>query len=493
LKIDGTPLFHKFATDEGFYVYETSRNDLFRLDEFAYRHLEEVLESIRTGCFGDGDPRKRTLADWIAEHGTFPLMRPRRLIFRSAADVSELIASRLQDLILNVTDQCNLRCRYCIYSGLYPFERRHAPLSMTPETAEKALEYFFRHNHQADSVGIGFYGGEPSLRFPFVRTCLERALEMNPSGRPIHFTLTTNATLLNEEMIRYFAFRKVGLVISLDGPEIIHDRYRRSLRGRGSYARVLNAVARIHAFDAEYFRDGIQFNMVLAPPYDLEAVEDWCREFDGRFGSKPWLLNLMAPFNTDFFKVMAFEPESSREQFLRQEGRLQERFETAARGGTPVSSFAKSLFGPLLKDIHERSTFGGFDENHRLSHLCVPGARKLFVDSRGDFHFCPNVSTGMAIGNVEDGIRVDDVMRYIEEFLDISRDCLDCWALRLCRQSCYQIACRGGSFSLEQKRKACRNIREVLDKNLVMYCRILEKNPRAFSKKADPAPAGIST
>ena len=55
-------------------------------------------------------------------------------------------------------------------------------------------------------------------------------------GKDIDFSLTTNATLLRPDVIEFLADERVGVTISIDGPEEMQDKFRVFNNGAGSYA-----------------------------------------------------------------------------------------------------------------------------------------------------------------------------------------------------------------------------------------------------------------
>ena len=54
-------------------------------------------------------------------------------------------------------------------------------------------------------------------------------------GKEIDFSLTTNATLLRPDIIEFLADDRVGVTISIDGPEDLQDKFRVFKNGMGSY------------------------------------------------------------------------------------------------------------------------------------------------------------------------------------------------------------------------------------------------------------------
>jgi uncharacterized protein len=93
---------------------------------------------------------------------------------------------------------------------------------------------------------------------------------------------------------------------------------------------------------------------------------------------------------------------------------------------------------------------------------------------------CEKINENMAIGNIETGLNLDQIISLMKNYADKSSpDCCDCWALRLC-SLCYIHACHA-NFDMEAKRINCKTARKTIHQGLQLYCKILEKNPYAFA------------
>lgn len=66
-------------------------------------------------------------------------------------NVADALNNDLHMLILQVTQNCNLRCKYCIYSGSY-INRRHNNKRMDFTIAKKAIDYYIRHSSQLQKL-----------------------------------------------------------------------------------------------------------------------------------------------------------------------------------------------------------------------------------------------------------------------------------------------------------------------------------------------------
>ena len=88
-------------------------------------------------------------------------------------DAATVKVPRLHTLFLGVTEDCNMRCRYCFV--------HHNPARMTLETAMKALDFLITQQ-EPDSkrnLNITFFGGEPTLEWDtLIVPVVKRAKEL---------------------------------------------------------------------------------------------------------------------------------------------------------------------------------------------------------------------------------------------------------------------------------------------------------------------------
>lgn len=89
---------------------------------------------------------------------------------------------------------------------------------------------------------VEWHGGEPLLAgMEFFRRALD--LERKYSGgRPVHNTVQTNGTLLDAEWAAFFHDNGFLIGLSLDGPENIHDCFRMSPSGGGTFRGVMHGL-----------------------------------------------------------------------------------------------------------------------------------------------------------------------------------------------------------------------------------------------------------
>ncbi|MFX0142212.1 MAG: 4Fe-4S cluster-binding domain-containing protein, partial [Candidatus Hodarchaeota archaeon] len=105
------------------------------------------------------------------KYSYFSLNYPKIITFSNSA-IEEYI-SRLKNevgqLVLNISERCNMRCEYCAYSGSYYYNRKHSSKMMNFNTAKKVLDFYYKTNKKEKKMVIGFYGGEPLLNFQLIK------------------------------------------------------------------------------------------------------------------------------------------------------------------------------------------------------------------------------------------------------------------------------------------------------------------------------------
>jgi uncharacterized protein len=134
---------------------------------------------------------------------------------------------------------CNLACEYCFYSGkerLFPGSK----MRMNDEVLESMVSQLMAQ--PVEQLSIGWQGGEPTLMgVPFYRKAL-KLMQHYGKGMAVANGLQTNGMLINKDWARLFKEFHFLIGLSIDGPEHIHDRYRRTLNGKGSFRKAVDAA-----------------------------------------------------------------------------------------------------------------------------------------------------------------------------------------------------------------------------------------------------------
>ncbi len=157
-------------------------------------------------------------------------------------------------MIKPASSACNMRCRYCFYADLSRV-REQASYGMMPlETACAVLENVFSPLRRGDRLGLAFQGGEPTLAgLPFFREVTRRAEALAADrGVRLSLSLQTNGLLLDDDWCAFLASHRVLTGLSMDAVPAIHDRNRPDASGKGTWAAISRAKARLEAHSAQY-------------------------------------------------------------------------------------------------------------------------------------------------------------------------------------------------------------------------------------------------
>ena len=112
------------------------------------------------------------------------------------------------NLTLTVTEDCNFRCSYCYQS------KRKKYLDLSP--IKNAIEFFFPFLNE--ECYIHFYGGEPLLAFDQIREAVDYIQIINKeNNKRVRYTISTNGSLLNEEILNFLSCNKFFVLLSFDG------------------------------------------------------------------------------------------------------------------------------------------------------------------------------------------------------------------------------------------------------------------------------------
>ncbi len=143
-------------------------------------------------------------------------------------------------LCLHIAHDCNLRCTYCFAGdGEYKGKKEH----MSLEVGKKAIDFLIENSGGRKQLEVDFFGGEPLLNFDVVKEIVRYGNEVAENhGKVIRFTITTNGLLLDEEKTAFINAHMSNVVLSLDGRKAVHDKFRQTAGGNGSYDVVLPKV-----------------------------------------------------------------------------------------------------------------------------------------------------------------------------------------------------------------------------------------------------------
>jgi len=157
-------------------------------------------------------------------------------------------------LIKPASADCNLRCEYCFYidkCALYPDTPVHR---MSDEVLEQMIASYMATEQPVYS--FGWQGGEPTLMgVEFFEKVVSFQKKYGKPGVVVANGFQTNATLINDELASLFSKYNFLVGVSLDGPEEIHNHYRKNAGGLGTHKDVLRGIECLR-------RNKVEFNIL---------------------------------------------------------------------------------------------------------------------------------------------------------------------------------------------------------------------------------------
>ena len=463
---------HRFSASGEPFVYLVPSAAVFRLDELSAAVLDAVegdglapdqlLESLN-GRYEPADV-KSTVDE---------LMRVRALGPEGAsADPAPLELPPddlpLSTMVLNVTSKCNLACTYCYEYGddrLVDTGGPDMPAMMSEETARQSVDLMFEQVGDSPVAHLTFFGGETLLNLKVLKKTVAYARERGAElGKRVEVGLTTNATLLRPDVIEWLVENRIGVTVSIDGPQEMQNRFRIFHSGKGSYEVIEPKVRELlqrHTARAIGAR-------VTLTQQNLDVISIF-RHLTEEVGFQDVGF---APVTTSSCRDYAID-EAGYERMLAQFEQLADEFVDATVEGRP---HAFSNVKETVMEIHKGVS---------KAYPCGAGLGLMGVSTAGDVGLCHRFagSQDHVLGSVSTGIDRDQQLVFLNDHHIANKpDCHTCWARPLCSGGCYHEAqTRYGSTSVANLHY-CDWIRRWTDICLRIYGELAVRAPRALDR-----------
>ena len=322
-------------------------------------------------------------------------------------------------------------------------------------------------------MNIAFYGGEPLLEVALIRECITYADAL--FEEKFHtYSITTNGTLLDEEIMELLVYNNVYLTVSIDGPQAIHDRSRVYADGRGSFSTIIRNLQWLRDAQPEYFCKYVSFNTVLSELGDFTCVDDF-------FSAKD--LFEQSVIGTTFYNDTYIKKEHERSKSF-SEDLQHERFKyfLSRLGRIHMKSVINAnAFEQLARTAKMITPFKHLPKKSHPSGPCIPGYFKPFLNAEGNFYPCERVnekSDVSIIGDIETGIDPDRCRNLLNVAKITEAECKNCWAFLYCRM-CFIKADENGVLSSEKRLSFCEQMKAFIVEDFKDIC-VMKKHGFAF-------------
>ena len=480
-----------FETTSGLYVYDTGTGKVFSCNEVTYNLFKIIFSGGDTNEIYEkysAQEINKSISEIIEMIQKENILQASYSEFDRETDfeLEAIYNYSLQSLILEVTQKCNFRCKYCIYHSFNEYYRNYGLQDMNWETAKKAIDYVSRHSGEKE-LSIAFYGGEPLINYDVMKKTIEYS-EMVMPKKTLIFAFTTNLSLMTLEKAKFFAKHNCYIMCSLDGPKIIHDAYRVDIKGDGTFNKVIEGLKNLLIAFGDRAKTHIKFNVVICPPYSRKKL-DAIKEFFDKLDYLPAGIDI---------KYSYVESGSLRKEdidytyFPEGEDIIGDvpPIDIWLTEELPKQSSDQNVIFTLARDalarVHKRFLLDHPCEKMKRNGCCIPGGRRIYVDIKGNIALCERVGKSPSLGNINKGIDLEQVKRYyLEEYEKASvEQCKNCWAVNLCNM-CYAACYRENGIDIEAKNELCTYQKDQLKGELIMYHQVLETNPELLEHIQD--------
>jgi uncharacterized protein len=315
-------------------------------------------------------------------------------------------------LALDVSGSCNLACRYCAEGLTQP---RRPP--MTDEVLDAAWRFLAPGGTPPKPCSVRLGSGEPLLNLPLLQR-LTWIVEHGAADAPALF-LTTNGTLLSPRVCEWLAETGWHVKVSLDGPAAVHDLWRVTPTGEGTYHRLVGPVRQL----AQQLGDRFSVTAVLCRGADPGGVFAAIADLGVR------RIELVPVAAADPAILPDWRDLQRYRRFLDEHvGRLLE------EGGAPP---------PTLIRLQDRIGAAMGLANSYVG--CAAGRAFLGVGPGGELYPCFRF-IGLEpyrLGSLETGLDTEAVAAFASRAgrpWDERSACQACWAAPLCGGPCFAVA-----------------------------------------------------
>lgn len=296
----------------------------------------------------------------------------------------------------------------------------------------------------------------------------------------IKYLITTNGSIINDNILELFNKYKFIITVSLDGPNFIHNKNRRwRINGKGTYEEVIKNILNLKTNIIDY-KSKIQINAVIDPE---ENLNDYYNFFENEF-----------PIKDIPIKYSIIDASKLRYNIYPDDRfKYNEKHITLLKYLRILASDTSIDLLNLKNQIF--NIYNMFQPTKYLSEIenpggtCIPGYIKMFVMQNGDILPCEKVSENsfcMKIGSIYTGFEIDKIKDFISIGKTTSKLCKNCIAIRHCN-ICPREIDDIEKFDVDYKNYQCRfSVKNFYD-SLVKYilyqrCGIFDKVLNSFGE-----------
>lgn len=392
---------HFFKKDEEYYFFDNTT--------YTYNKIPKELGEEFSG-YSDADITEQLL----------PLLKQQKAILPKVKGNS----NKCKRLVILVDQICNLNCKYCYADGgSYGEKKPHLMNFDTYRHAVEAILEVFK-----DGIdNLTFFGGEPLINYELIMSICKWNKEYFPNKHlePPRYSIVTNGTLIDSEIIRFFEQYKFSVTISLDGNKTANDTYRVFKNESGS---VFDAVRR-NIGEINKNRKNIDLAV------EMTVTEQNINQFAANGGTYLKDIEALHSMSVDYLHIAPVLCDDSFEGNIQNNCQPQDvlaYFDAVAKYSLdslqqPVALPVIKIIGMLDKIVHK----------YKSANFCTAGIEDFSININGDIYPCfvLNNQEQMKMGNVNsfDKQLFETKRAFFQNIrYDNAEECKNCWANGIC-------------------------------------------------------------
>ncbi len=351
---------------------------------------------------------------------------------------------QLSLFVVELTEQCNFRCKYCCFSGEYHERREHSEKYMNSTTAERVVEFINANYYPGRPVRVTFYGGESLLAFGVMKSMAEKLTAVH--GDNITFGISTNGYLLTADVVDWICDQShCDVFVSLDGDRETHNRNRITRTGIATYDRILGNLRNFHKRYPQDYLKRVEFLVTLSEYTDLVRVSDYWKGDDFLRLKQPSHVSFLLPRDKE-------EMELSDKKYASFKTLLATAFQRYCAG---EESLLVNKFTEWTGQIDASAT------DEITVTTCVEKLYRTFITVSGDLYLCERFNRDFQIGSIYDTLMFDPTKAEELESHFISRRnkrCSNCHVAEWCSMCMTSL-----NYSDEEMDILCSKERKIIE------------------------------
>jgi len=351
----------------------------------------------------------------------------------------------------HVTHGCNMRCKYCYGLNDNVDYLRNA-CDMSVQTARDAVDFLLKHADPKLGLNIVFFGGEPLTNFPVVKETVGYAKSIfEEQKNRLSFSITTNGTIMSDEILDLMNREKFGIMVSLDGPKEVQDILRPMRDGQSSYDRVIpNIELLLRSRNGQITSRATICSMNI----DLVALAKHSR----RIG---FAHTVLSPES----RVLTHEYQSNIRAILSAYEELADYV---------VASYVEGV--PHIVEPFRQLLLTLFFTEKRL-YPCGAGRTYVAISPTGDLYPCHRFmgDSQCKIGSIYSGIEPEKTEVYWRRNAWEAKTCSKCWVKHLCAGGCAHTHYQDTNDVARASREECKMIKRIVELGIYMAFQMQER------------------